>query len=159
MDILSNLAALRAQEQRYSNRPRIRMMGADMMHYKSFEVQVSGRCASGPSQSSTWPSAGTGLTARYTSHALRRWFVTGINSRGALTIARRIGPTGHRRQIIVSSIEHPSIMEVCELLRAEGYRISMLPVSAEGVVNQNALADLVSVDTQQDVHTAHHVRL
>jgi cysteine desulfurase len=63
----------------------------------------------------------------------------------ALLGAARANP--QRRQIIVSSIEHPSIMEVCELLRAEGYRISMLPVSAVGVVNQNALADLVSVDT------------
>jgi cysteine desulfurase len=38
-------------------------------------------------------------------------------------------------------------MEVCELLRAEGYLINTLAVSAEGVVNEKALADLLSVDT------------
>jgi cysteine desulfurase len=36
-----------------------------------------------------------------------------------------------RRHLIVSSIEHPSVMEVCELLRMDGYRISMLPVTPE----------------------------
>ena len=52
-----------------------------------------------------------------------------------------------RRHLIVSSIEHPSVMEVCDRLRADGYRISLLPVNPEGTVNETALDDLVSADT------------
>jgi cysteine desulfurase len=52
-----------------------------------------------------------------------------------------------RRHLIVSSIEHPSIMEVCELLRTDGYRINMLPVNPEGTVNETALHGMLSADT------------
>ena len=52
-----------------------------------------------------------------------------------------------RQHLIVSSIEHPSVMEVCELLRAEGYRISKLPVNPEGIVDEAALTGLLSADT------------
>ena len=53
----------------------------------------------------------------------------------------------NRRHGIVSSIEHPSVMEVCELLRADGYRISTLPVRPEGIVDEEALAGMLAVDT------------
>jgi len=53
----------------------------------------------------------------------------------------------NRRHVIVSSIEHPSVMEVCELLRADGYRISTLPVRPEGIVDEEALAGMLAVDT------------
>jgi cysteine desulfurase len=52
-----------------------------------------------------------------------------------------------RRHVIVSSIEHPSVMEVCERLRVDGYRVSMLPVNSEGLVNEPALDGMLSVDT------------
>lgn len=52
-----------------------------------------------------------------------------------------------RRHLIVSSIEHPSVMEVCDRLRADGYRISMLPVNPEGTVDEPALDGMLSVDT------------
>lgn len=52
-----------------------------------------------------------------------------------------------RRHVIVSAIEHPSVMEVCELLRKDGYRISMLPVKRDGTVHEAALEDMLSADT------------
>lgn len=52
-----------------------------------------------------------------------------------------------KRHIVISAIEHPSVMEVGERLRADGYRISTLPVSAEGIVNEEALANVLSRDT------------
>lgn len=52
-----------------------------------------------------------------------------------------------RRHLIVSSIEHPSVMEVCELLQRDGYRISKLPVNSEGVVNETALDGMISAET------------
>jgi cysteine desulfurase len=52
-----------------------------------------------------------------------------------------------RRHLIVSTIEHPSVLEVCERLRFDGYRISMLPVSPEGTVDVTALDGMLSADT------------
>jgi cysteine desulfurase len=52
-----------------------------------------------------------------------------------------------RRHLIVSAIEHPSVMEVCELLGKEGCRISMLPIHPEGTVDETALDDILSADT------------
>jgi cysteine desulfurase len=55
--------------------------------------------------------------------------------------------SSERRHLIVSAIEHPSVMEVCERLRSDGYRISTLPVSSEGTVNVTALEGMLSADT------------
>ena len=63
----------------------------------------------------------------------------------ALLGAARANP--EKRHLIVSSIEHPSVMEVCELLRTDGYRVSMLPVNPEGTVNETALHGMLSADT------------
>jgi cysteine desulfurase len=52
-----------------------------------------------------------------------------------------------RRHLIVSAIEHPSVMEVCELLRTDGYHISTLPVYPEGTADERALDDILSADT------------
>jgi cysteine desulfurase len=38
-------------------------------------------------------------------------------------------------------------MEVCEVLQADGYRISTVPVTPEGVVNETALLGALSADT------------
>lgn len=63
----------------------------------------------------------------------------------ALLGAVRANP--RRRHIVVSSIEHPSVMEVAERLGAEGYRLSVLPVSRDGVVLSEVLPCLLSADT------------
>jgi cysteine desulfurase len=64
----------------------------------------------------------------------------------ALLGAARANPK--KRNIVISSIEHPSVMEVCEILRADGYRISTLPVDPLfGRVDEGALVDTLSADT------------
>ena len=63
----------------------------------------------------------------------------------ALLGAARANPA--RRHLIISAIEHPSVMEVCERLRADGYRISILPVDTQGTVDESALEPLLSGDT------------
>jgi cysteine desulfurase len=52
-----------------------------------------------------------------------------------------------KRHIVISSIEHPSVMEVCEVLRADGCRISTVPVTRDGIVNEQALAEALSAET------------
>lgn len=52
-----------------------------------------------------------------------------------------------KRHIVVSSIEHPSVLEVCEVLRARGWRIDTVPVTPDGIVNEQALKDTLSAET------------
>jgi len=52
-----------------------------------------------------------------------------------------------RRHIITSSVEHPSVLEPLEILRNEGYRITMLPIGPSGLVEQQALAESLCADT------------
>lgn len=63
----------------------------------------------------------------------------------ALLGAARASP--RRRHIVLSSIEHPSVVEVSERLRADGYRLSILPVSRTGAVDTEEIAGLLCPDT------------
>lgn len=63
----------------------------------------------------------------------------------ALLGAARANPA--RRHVVVSSIEHPSVMEVADSLRADGYRLDILPVSPSGVVQASDLRHVLCPDT------------
>lgn len=52
-----------------------------------------------------------------------------------------------RRHIVVSAIEHPSILETCEQLGKEGYRITHLSVDGQGIVHADALVNALSPET------------
>jgi len=69
---------------------------------------------------------------------------TESNNLALLGAARR---NPNRRHIVISSIEHPSVMEVADQLRAEGYRLDILPVSPHGAIETDALQYLLCPDT------------
>lgn len=50
-------------------------------------------------------------------------------------------------QIIISSIEHASVIEPAEYLLAHGWRLDTLPVTGHGIVRTEALPDLLSSST------------
>ncbi len=52
-----------------------------------------------------------------------------------------------RRHVIVSSIEHPSVLEVADHLERAGYRITRLPVTRDGLVALSSLQSVLSADT------------
>lgn len=52
-----------------------------------------------------------------------------------------------KRHIVTSSIEHPSVLETVASLREDGYRITLLPVSPDGTVNEQELALSLGPDT------------
>lgn len=52
-----------------------------------------------------------------------------------------------RRHVIVSSIEHPSVLEVADHLERAGYRITRLPVTSDGLVTSSSLQSALSADT------------
>ncbi len=44
-----------------------------------------------------------------------------------------------KRKIIVSAIEHPSILEICSFLKKEGYTIVTIPIDSHGIVRLDVL--------------------
>ncbi|MCL4796583.1 MAG: cysteine desulfurase [Bryobacteraceae bacterium] len=52
-----------------------------------------------------------------------------------------------RQHIVVSAIEHPSILETCENLGEDGFRITHVPVDRQGVVDADALVNALSPET------------
>jgi cysteine desulfurase len=54
---------------------------------------------------------------------------------------------GRKGRVIVSAIEHPSVIGAAEQLEADGWRVSKLPVDSSGVVQAEVLPELLSPDT------------
>ena len=54
----------------------------------------------------------------------------------------------HRgRHIITSAIEHPAVLEPCDVLEAQGYRITVLPVDEYGMVNPADVEAAITAET------------
>ena len=51
------------------------------------------------------------------------------------------------KHIIVSSIEHPAVKESALWLRSQGFEVDLAPVTREGFVDMEKLADLIRPDT------------
>ena len=49
--------------------------------------------------------------------------------------------------IITSSVEHPSVMEVCRFLEKQGFIISYIPVNESGMVNPAILEEAITPGT------------
>lgn len=60
-------------------------------------------------------------------------------------IAERYKTRG--KHIIVSSLEHNSIIASCTYLQEQGYDIDLLPINSDGLVDIDALKDLIREDT------------
>jgi cysteine desulfurase len=53
----------------------------------------------------------------------------------------------HGRHIITTKVEHPAVLATCEALESDGYRVTYLPVSREGVISIRDLRAALSDDT------------
>jgi cysteine desulfurase len=61
-------------------------------------------------------------------------------------VAEALEPTG-RRHLIASSIEHEAILVTLKALARRGWRVTLLPVGASGIVDPETLASALSDDT------------
>ncbi len=52
-----------------------------------------------------------------------------------------------RRHIITSEIEHPAVLKSCKALEAEGFRVSYIKVTSEGIVDLDDLKKKIDSDT------------
>lgn len=62
--------------------------------------------------------------------------------RGAAMASRERG-----NHIITSAVEHPAVLEVCRWLEKQGFRLTILPVDENGLVNPNDLEDAITPET------------
>lgn len=71
---------------------------------------------------------------------------TEANNLALLGLGKR-SAKGNRQRILVSSIEHKSVLAVCRVLHEQlGYRIELLPVDASGFVDIVALSETLAED-------------
>jgi len=62
-----------------------------------------------------------------------------------------------RRRIVVSAIEHKSVLEPAKFLAKRGFELVMLPVNSQGIVDMDASRSLIDQDTALvSVHTANN---
>ena len=54
---------------------------------------------------------------------------------------------GRGNHIITSSIEHPSVLEVCRYLEGRGYAVTYLPVDGQGVVYPEQVEEAITPET------------
>ncbi|TNE49576.1 MAG: cysteine desulfurase [Deltaproteobacteria bacterium] len=54
---------------------------------------------------------------------------------------------GKGQHIITSNFEHPAVMEVCQWLETQGFRVTYLPVSEQGLVEPRLLAEAITPQT------------
>ena len=61
--------------------------------------------------------------------------------RGAAALA-----SARRRRVVTTSVEHPATVGACALLVAQGWSITRLPVSRDGVVDATTTAEMIGDD-------------
>ena len=55
--------------------------------------------------------------------------------------------TGRKNHIIISSVEHPSVMATAKFIESQGCRVTYLPVNNEGIVEASTLKDFLTNKT------------
>jgi len=72
---------------------------------------------------------------------------SGATESNNLALFGAINANRRRRHVVVSAIEHPSVLEVANALREDGYTISVLSARKNGVVDIEELRRVLSADT------------
>ncbi len=80
--------------------------------------------------------------------ARRLVFTSGASEANNLIIKGVMRANTHKgRHLIISAIEHPCVMQSAKALVKEGFDLDIVPVSKDGLVDLNKLAQLIRPDT------------
>lgn len=74
-------------------------------------------------------------------------FTSGATESNAMAILGTARKQKKRGHLLVSAIEHPSVLKNIESLSREGFRIDKIPVTPQGCVHIEKLAELLQPDT------------
>lgn len=76
-------------------------------------------------------------------------YFTGCGSESDNTIIKGIAYANRRKgkHIITSQIEHPAVLHTCQVLEKQGFEVTYLKVSKEGVINIEELRNSIRNDT------------
>jgi cysteine desulfurase len=74
-------------------------------------------------------------------------FTSGATESNNLAIKGLAEANPEKKQIIISEIEHPCILETCAFLESKGYRIEKIPVDKEGIIKIQDLKNKITKDT------------
>lgn len=76
-------------------------------------------------------------------------FTSGATEANNLVFAGLRDHLGHlgKRRVVVSSIEHPSVLRASEALASDGFEVVVLPVGGDGLIDLAATADMITPDT------------
>ena len=75
-------------------------------------------------------------------------FTSGVTESDNLAVrgaARALA--GRGRHVVTSAIEHPAVLEPCRTLEREGFEVTRVPVSADGLVSVDAVAGALRPET------------
>ena len=62
-------------------------------------------------------------------------------------IFKGLADLSNKKHIIISNIEHPSIMETAKFLESHGYRVTYIEVNSCGIVDPNKIKSAINKDT------------
>lgn len=74
-------------------------------------------------------------------------FASGATESNNLAILGLAKSNPHKKRIVISSIEHPSVYETAMYLKAQGYEIMEINVTKEGLLNLNSLKSSINSNT------------
>jgi len=86
-------------------------------------------------------------------------FTSGATEANNLAILGSARARPDRRHLIISAIEHASVMQVAKRLENEGYRVTKLPVDGQGFVSPDSLREALDDDTflVSIIHANHEI--
>ena len=73
----------------------------------------------------------------------------------AVNLAMKCVRLGERRHIVVSAIEHDSVLSCAEYLSDNGYEVDYVKPTADGVITHDALKGVIRADTALEIGRAH----
>ncbi len=74
-------------------------------------------------------------------------FTSGGTESNNLAIKGLAKSNPHKKHIITSRIEHPSVLEICKSLEKKGYKIDYLPVNKKGLISLTELKKKIKINT------------